>query len=640
MIMNTINLKLMASCLLPFAMLTGCAEDPIDPEQDKPADIEQPEDPDKEYEPIVLSVDPPTVILEEKDNGQTAATFNWTDENKYETEVTYTLKLNVSGAENGTAYFEENLTAKEKSFSVKELNDILTDSWHREPGKTTTVEATVSAMSSDKELVSSDTEYIDVTPYGEATEYLSMAIFGTASGNEQLKMIQDEEHPEIFRWEGNLDPGTLKILCNPGNEASSSDWFIATEADREIVYGMAMPVVNAPASDGNRNDFGWKIKESGKYSISMDTKQNTITFMMISKFYSSVAMVGPATPNGWAAASAVRLARNGNVFEWQGELNEGTLRFLCDPLEGVSDEAAWEVDQFIATEADKPVISGETENMVLASVSEPDRGDNMWKIEIPGTWKITLDTENMTVIFTLVGNKLEMCPDVSMIGPASPSDWSMSEIVSLTKSGKVWEWSGHLDTGEIQFLCDRTNGGEWGRFRLVPKTENDIVFPDSGTKGFNYMPSAEDWKWNIAVAGEYEISIDSESGTVTFSLIASDAYKAGYENLGLIGSAAPQGWNPADYSASTMTEQDKGIYVWEGRLSEGDLNIFCDTSASDWSSPRLTAWNDNTAVTSGTPCRMRYMENENKWIINEPGTYRVTADLTAMTVTFVLVNKE
>lgn len=235
---------------------------------------------------------------------------------------------------------------------------------------------------------------------------------------------------------------------------------------------------------------------------------------------------------------------------------------------------------------------------------------------------------------------LNECPDVAMIGPASPGGWDMNRIVNLTKNGSNWIWTGHLNVGEIQFLCDRGTN-QWGTFRLVPDRAGETVFPGDEAKRFEYMPSAEDWKWYIGVAGEYNLTIDSQAQTVNFHLTESDASKASHPSLGLIGSAAPQGWDPKDYSKSTLVKKgDSHIYEWEGHLKEGNLNIFCDISKTDWSSPRLTAWNDGTEVESGKAYHARYKENDNRWLIKVAGTYKVTVDLSTMTVVYNLVKAD
>lgn len=616
-----------------FALI-GCNKDEITDDGGSAGtpDVENPDEPEvPELKPISLTASPVTIILEESASDGVAVSFSWVDGNVYDEDVTYSLSANLYGK--ADVLVLPGITEKSRSVSGKELNSLIVDRWNQEPGKKVTVEVKVAAMAGEAEKAVSEPKLIDVTPYGEAVEYSAISLYGSATGDVQVSMTSEE--PGIFSWEGKLESGLIKVLCNPDGTLDT-DWFIATESEKEIVLGMDMNMVMSSSKDDGRDDFSWKIRDAGKYSVTVNTRENTIRFMITSKFYSSIGMVGPAAPNEWDAVNPVLLDRSGNVFEWEGTLNKGTIRFLCDPQA----DKGWEVDQFIASEKDKPIVSGQEEAVVLAAVSEPDRGDHMWLVQVPGIYRIRLDIENLVVVFTLVQTRVGACSDIAMIGPASPGGWDMSSIENLTGDGRDWHWSGHLNTGEIQFLCDRTsNGNDWGEFRLVPAVEGELVCPGDDAKPFDYMPSAEDWKWNIAVSGDYEIMIGSEAQTVMFLLKESDAGKAGYPDLGLIGGAAPQGWNPSDYSNSTLV-RNGDVYEWEGHLGVGDLNIFCDTSDNEWKSPRLTAWDAGTEVEPGKRYMMRYMENDNKWQIKVPGTYKVTVDLNAMSVVYELKQED
>ena len=532
--MKTFIKTFLAVSAVALIVLSGCnkendynnGEPAGKPDTEKPDKPSVPETP--ELKPIDLTADPLMIILEQDADDEVAVTLSWTDGNKYDGDVVYTLTLSLYGnpSENTKPFTVSEIKETTRTFTVKELNDLAVKTWQLDGGEKVTIEARIKAIVGTEVKAESEAVFFDVTPYGEAAAYRA------------------------------------------------------------------------------------------------------------------ISMVGPATPNGWAAASATPLDRNGKIFEWEGELQQGTLRFLCNPLSGVSDADAWSVDQFIAEEKDLEVVTDKEMKIVLAAVSEQDRGDNMWKITVPGKWRISLDTEKLTIVFTLLSNKLNDCPDVAMIGPASPGGWDMNRIVNLTKNGWNWIWTGHLNVGEIQFLCDRGTN-QWGKFRLVPDRAGETVFPGDEAKRFEYMPSAEDWKWYIGVAGEYNLTIDSQAQTVNFHLTESDASKAGHPSLGLIGDAAPQGWSQEDYSASTLVRKgDSHIYEWEGHLNGGDLNIFCDTSKTDWSSPRLTAWNDGTEVESGNAYHARYKENENKWLIKVAGIYKVTVDLSTMTVVYNLVKAD
>lgn len=95
------------------------------------------------------------------------------------------------------------------------------------------------------------------------------------------------------------------MLCNPDGTLGV-DQFIASEADREIVSGRSETMTLTRASDPARNAYMWKIAQAGEYTVTVDTEQRTILFTLERRFYTSLAMVGPATPGDWAITEATR----------------------------------------------------------------------------------------------------------------------------------------------------------------------------------------------------------------------------------------------------------------------------------------------------------------------------------------------
>ena len=582
--------------------------------------------------PLALDADPLTVLLTEADADKTAVVFTWSDENIYEGDATYRFALDILGNEFAAADVAEGMAETRKSYTVKQLNDLLTEVWTCEPGKLITLEARVAAYVGGEQKASSAVAYIDVTPYGATPVYTALSLFGNATpgGTDPAKaaaMTREGDDSPQFTWKGALEAGTLRLLCNPDGTLGV-DQFIASEADKQVTPGRSEAMTLARTIDPARKDYMWKIAQAGEYTVTVDTEQRTILFTLERSFYSAISMVGPATPNGWEITQATPLVRSGRVFTWEGTLNVGTLRLACDP------DGTWNTDQYIAAEPDKPVVSGAEERLVLAAASEQGRGDYMWKINVPGTWAISADTETGTIVFTLKKSLLEDCTAVHMVGPATPNGWDSGAMTALAASGTNWEWTGRLTHGEMKFVCNRTAGNDWGDYQLLAAAEADPVTPETETRPFACTP-ADDNKWDIRTPGEYRITINMQQLTVTFHLVKSDA-EEGYPSLGLIGGAAPQGWG-FDYSQSTLTPDGvTGLFTWTGHLNEGDLNIMCDIADTNWGSPRLTAFDADTQVASGETYRMLYKENDNKWLIRKAGTYTIQVDLHAMRIVFTL----
>ncbi|SDZ96318.1 protein of unknown function [Alistipes timonensis JC136] len=581
--------------------------------------------------PLTLSADPQTLILDEAQAAETAVAFAWSDANDYAADAIYRFSLGISGDE--TAVETADAAGMGKTYTVGALNELLTETWRQEPGRRITLEARVAAYVGGEQQAVSAISYVDVTPYGATPVFASLALFGDATpgGTDPVQAVamtrSGNDSPE-FTWKGALEAGNLRVLCNPDGTLGV-DQFIASEADREIVSGRSETMTLTRASDPARNAYMWKIAQAGEYTVTVDTEQRTILFTLERRFYTSLAMVGPATPGDWAITEATPLTRSGRVFTWEGDLKVGTLRFACDP------DGTWETDQYIASERDKPVVPGVSEELVLAAVSEPNRGDFMWKIGVPGTWAVSVDTGAGTVVFTLKRSLLENCTAMHMVGDAAPNGWDAGNMTPLASEGTTWKWSGHLNRGELKFVCNRTAGNDWGEYQLLATVVNDPVTPDAAVKPFACTPAADN-KWDIRTPGNYEIAVDMQAQTVTFRLVRSDAEEIAYPSLGLIGGAAPQGWG-FDYSQSTLLPEDGNrYYTWTGHLNEGSLNIMCDISDTAWGSPRLTALEPDTQVVPGEACGMHYKQDDNAWLIATPGRYTIRVDIHAMQVIFTL----
>ena len=275
------------------------------------------------------------------------------------------------------------------------------------------------------------------------------------------------------------------------------------------------------------------------------------------------------------------------------------------------------------------MISGESQRIVLAAVGGP-RGDNMWKVTTPGTYKITIDIDEMTILYELTGSLISSFNNIKMVGPASPGGWDSANMTPLQKDGQGWKWTGHLNNGEIKFVCNQ-NGNDWGESQLLAKTEGAGVSVAEGTE-YTCNIGGDDWKWVIRNSGNYTVSIDA-FGKITYAINSLDVAGADYPSLGLIGDAAPNGWNQS-YAESTLLPEGNGVYVWTGNLKAGGLHIMCDVTKTDWSSPRFTAPYGGISAESGKKLPVVWKQNDTNWNIPEAGTYKVTVNVNEMTIKF------
>lgn len=572
--------------------------------------------------PLALSIDPLTVVLSEDSSDQTAVTFSWTDENKY-SDASYRLILKA-GSKSETV----EASAKELSFTNAEFNSLVREKLGMEASVTADVEAVVEAYSASGVLASSSTVFFSVMPFGKMTEYSSLAVMGsaTAAGDNVASAIEmTKGEGAVFTWKGELKKGgKLRILVEPDGTADA-DCLIPSSDEKEIVSGTLENIILDRKTDDPRKEYSWTVPVWGIWEITVDLAERTLQFDLATRKYNNIGMVGPATPNGWDAVNPTLFTTTDKkVFTWEGSLKTGTMRFLNDPS-----SAGWEVDQYIATEADKEVISGESQRIVLAAVGVP-RGDNMWKVTTPGTYKITIDIDEMTILYELTGSLISSFNNIKMVGPASPGGWDSANMTPLQKDGQGWKWTGHLNNGEIKFVCNQ-NGNDWGEAQLLAKTEGAGVSVAEGTE-YTSNIGGDDWKWVIRNSGNYTVSIDA-FGKITYTINSLDVADSNYPSLGLIGDAAPNGWNQS-YAESTLLPEGNGVYVWTGDLNAGGLHIMCDVTKTDWSSPRFTAPYGGITAESGKKLPVVWKQNDTNWNIPEAGTYKVTVNVNEMTIKF------
>lgn len=106
--------------------------------------------------------------------------------------------------------------------------------------------------------------------------------------------------------------------------------------------------------------------------------------------YDKVYMIGDATTAGWTIANAVPMAKsadNAKMFTWTGPLAAGEIKFPT--------ALSFSSDTFGAA------TTGQTVSNNKAQLSPGGNPDVKWKLAgtEAGTYKITLNTQDLTVLF-------------------------------------------------------------------------------------------------------------------------------------------------------------------------------------------------------------------------------------------------
>jgi hypothetical protein len=261
-------------------------------------------------------------------------------------------------------------------------------------------------------------------------------------------------------------------------------------------------------------------------------------------------------------------------------------------------------------------IAGET---VTFSVSSSDA------VTVIADWK---DWEERLIYFThFVYKEAEFTVDaISQIvsiplyltGTAIPEE----ETVTLTAqiSGRQYVWNGYLNAGGFKFLYNPASD--------LPSLNKGA---DNNTLVKRTLASEPDNLFQITRAGYYMITLDIENLTI----VIERSFLHRFEHIYLVGDAVPAGWDPG--SAVEVTWND-GFLVYEGPLTgdgEGE-DAFKILTARDWGGYNLRPLVEWASITDN---RLQALDGGNdnlKWKIKpeETGYYRVTLDMSAMTIVF------
>lgn len=240
--------------------------------------------------------------------------------------------------------------------------------------------------------------------------------------------------------------------------------------------------------------------------------------------YCTVGLVGSATPGGWDIDSDMRLA----------------------DAEGL-DKSTWTITIYLtAGEAKFRAMDSWDNNWGAADYPNGTGtagGPNI-PIATAGYYKITFNDQTGAYSFVPVASGA--FNSIGLIG--DQSSWG-DDIADLTKSGDdphVWTGIVALDAGEVKFRAEDSWDNNWGA------TSYPSGFGTAG--GPNIV---------VPVSGTYFIYFNDASGEYFFGPAAMETP---YADVGVLGSAAPGGWD----NDTNLINNPANTYKWSGTLTLAD----------------------------------------------------------------------
>lgn len=427
---------------------------------------------------LKLSVSTSEVTLLQKFDAQVALKVQWTSGSNDGSgaSISYTLQLDKSGNNfAGPLTFDMGKAVYEKSFTVAEMNQIVTGSFGVISGEAIALDARLIATIHSNPEVTKITESASLNVVSYEAVSSTLYLIGSASPNgwsaeNALALSPKEGSPTIFEYRGALGAGEFKFITTLGQYLPSYN----KGADETKLFFRT--------SDSEADDK-FTLTEGAVYKIVVDLLELTISTTKLDvPAYSELYMVGSATPIGWDISNAVQLVQdpdNPFIFKYMGVMVAGEFKF---PVNRNSD---WGQDMFMrATDTTMYLHHG------------GDADDNKWTIESKGFYTLTLNLSDLTIDIHR--------EELYMVGSATPVGWDIVNAIQLTADatdGCVFVYEGPMVEGEFKFPVNRRS--DWGQDMYMRTSDTEMYRHTGG--------ESDDNKWNITTAGNYKIVANIET---------------------------------------------------------------------------------------------------------------------------------
>lgn len=184
-----------------------------------------------------------------------------------------------------------------------------------------------------------------------------------------IELVQDEDNPYIFTYQGVLTAGNFKFPVN-----RNTDW-------GQDMYMMASDSTMYLHNGGDDDDSKWTIAKKGYYTLTLNLSELTISIEKTQLF-----IIGSACSAGWTITDAIEMVEDdedGCIFTYTGEMYaDGEFKL---PVNRQSD---WGQDMYM--------MDPEDESKMYRHVGGTD-DDNKWTISADGNYVITANIELLTI---------------------------------------------------------------------------------------------------------------------------------------------------------------------------------------------------------------------------------------------------
>lgn len=447
-----------------------------------------------------------------------------------------------------------------------------------------------------------------------------------------LREAKHAENVLTLTWTTGTNHGTgnritYKLELAEAGTGFANPYLVADDMTQQYTWTFTTEQLNSLL----RSDLG--MKANNRYTIEArvsatvaggeDTQAASTIFNVTAyePVTETLYITGTATTGGTDLAKAEKMTRIDNgQFSYIGYFNTGTYKFITTP----------------GTELPSYNRSSDGSLILRTSVNQ---SDNLFEITEAHYYTIILNL----LAGTITVNQSEgVKPPYDAIWFIDGMDgYRFKPMRQNALDPFLFRYGSEFNNeGDFKFA---TASGNWEN--NYKATQPDAPYTNSSVefiKGF-----APDNKWRLKkeeLGKAYKICLDIRNGKERMMMTP---FKP-YDNIWLVGDAAPGGWSLDNASPMTKDVSNPYVMTWSGMLKAGELKFTCDKS-NDWNGAWFMATtNDATPIGKeeqalfidkhSDSMKAQYltvdiMNIDNKWKIPEAGRYKIILNQLTETIT-------
>lgn len=433
--------------MLPVAAialsLAACGDDDIDNTASRNLSVIQ----------ITPSAD--YIKLDETKPDEVALTLEWSPAHNYGNEyiTTYEYEMQLDGSAADKLHEYEDDAIFRRSYTNKELQDMLVNQFGQTTSTLGTMIFTVTASFNGPRLVVPDiaTASVKIKTYGEK-QFLAdqMWMAGTAVGDEKIALERSETDKNIFTATAKLSAGTINFPLVNFDENNAIG---PNEADMPVAETEMAAAVTDEA-DANY----WVISEEDTYKITVDLNKKTVRIVSAT----SLVAVDKLYMTGTAVGETIEMTpcyEKDGLYAWKGNLKAGTV-YMPFEQEG-------EVEMAIVSKTSQDITDGE--GMIFNQMAAASANSKGWKIPADGTYRVVVDIEDKMVTIYSAATDMKNT-SVSYNNTVDKINPYTQEVTEL------WMWGGYNASAHDSDL----KAGFQSKYKLIQSLANPNVFVYKG----------------------------------------------------------------------------------------------------------------------------------------------------------------